>query len=74
MIIEKTTSGYTASQTHHPKNGVEVYFFSDGKTITEALIGIVGQVAKYCTQTGEHPSNIIDSKTYTNTAGANHAA
>ena len=77
MVITETVnqgeSTFDARQVFVPRKGIKVHFYATGKSISEAMANIVPQVAKYCTLTGIHPAQIIDSKTYINNMGAGHA-
>lgn len=56
MIIERTEAGAIAFQRVTAPGSKKVGFIAEGKTIAEAIDGVIWLVAAHCTATGEHPS------------------
>jgi hypothetical protein len=59
MIIERTETGVIAFQRVGGKGSKKVGFIAEGKTIAEAIDGVIWLVAAHCTNTGERPSSYL---------------
>lgn len=61
MKIESNGNGFTAFQRVNTPGSKKVGFIAEGKTMAEAIDGVVWLVAAHCTGTGEHPSQHLQS-------------